>query len=146
MPIRISSVKRRRFKVKSAAPPVLCRITTLSEDAYNYRKMQNLLHQSWFITIQWVNRCTVCTVFENYSKCRIKIYQFWHFPSIFVLLIVTCLVTLFDRKLQVINNSPNWSILGIFARNVECDFLGDFQTLWYGRYSYHYDVEVELKC
>ena len=35
-------------------------------------------------------------VFESYSKCRIWIFQFWHFPPIFVLLKVTCLVTLFD--------------------------------------------------
>ena len=28
-------------------------------------------------------------------------HDFWHFPPIFVLLKLTCLVTLFDRKLQV---------------------------------------------
>ena len=39
------------------------------------------------------------TVFENYSKCLIFIFLNWHFPSIFVLLKLTCLVTLFDRKL-----------------------------------------------
>mgnify|MGYP006975815893 CR=1 FL=1 len=32
---------------------------------------------------------------------------FWHFPPIFVLLKLTCLVTLFDRKLQVFKNSAN---------------------------------------
>ena len=37
------------------------------------------------------------TVFENYSKCRI--FEFWHFPPIFVLLKLTCLVKLLDRKL-----------------------------------------------
>ena len=31
---------------------------------------------------------------------------FWHFPPIFGLLKLTCLVTLFDRKLQVFKNSP----------------------------------------
>ena len=36
---------------------------------------------------------------QNYSKCRIWSFEFWHFPSIFVLLKLTCLVTLFDRKL-----------------------------------------------
>ena len=46
------------------------------------------------------------TLFENYSKCRIWIFEFWHFPPIFVLLKLTCLVTLFDRKLQVFKNSP----------------------------------------
>ena len=38
------------------------------------------------------------TDFENYLKCRISIFQFWHFSPIFVLLKLTCLVTLFDRK------------------------------------------------
>ena len=32
-------------------------------------------------------------------------FQFWHFSSIFVLLKLTCLVTLFDRKLQLFKNS-----------------------------------------
>ena len=36
---------------------------------------------------------------------------FWHFPPIFVLLKLACLVTLFDRKLQVFKNSPKWTIL-----------------------------------
>ena len=83
-----------------------------------------------------------CTVFENHPKWRISVFQFWHFPSIFVLLKLTCLVTLFDRKLQVFKKSPKWIIFGIsskllstqnvnvarFARNVEWDFFCDFQT------------------
>ena len=40
--------------------------------------------------------------------------EFWHFPPIFILLKLTCLVTLFDRKLQVFKNSPKWTIFGIF--------------------------------
>ena len=43
----------------------------------------------------------ICTVFENPQKCRIWVFQIWHFPPFFILLKVTCLVTLFDRKLQV---------------------------------------------
>ena len=39
------------------------------------------------------------TVFETNSKYRIWIFEFWHFPTIFDLLKLTCLVTLFDRKL-----------------------------------------------
>ena len=54
------------------------------------------------------------TLFENYSKCRIRFLTFWHFPPIFVLLKLTCLVTLFDHKLQVFKNSPKWTIFGIF--------------------------------
>ena len=36
------------------------------------------------------------TVFKNHSKCRIWIFQLWHFPPTFVLLQFTRLVTLFD--------------------------------------------------
>ena len=54
------------------------------------------------------------TVFENHPKCHICDFQFWHFQSIFVLLKVTCLVTLFDRKLQVFKNSLKLTIFGIF--------------------------------
>ena len=39
---------------------------------------------------------TTSTMFVNYTKCRIWIFQFRHFP----LLKVTCLVTLFVCKLQ----------------------------------------------
>ena len=39
---------------------------------------------------------TCLTVFENHQKYRIWIFQFRHFPSIFVQLKVTCLLTLFD--------------------------------------------------
>ena len=53
---------------------------------------------------------------------------------------VTCLVTLFDHKLQVFKNPAKLTIFGIFnellnvnvarfARNVECDFFCDFKTL-----------------
>ena len=35
-------------------------------------------------------------MFENHQKYRIWIFQFRHFPSIFVQLKVTCLLTLFD--------------------------------------------------
>ena len=41
-------------------------------------------------------------------------FEFWHFPPIFILLKLTFLVTLFDRKLQVFKNSPKWTIFGIF--------------------------------
>ena len=68
---------------------------------------------------------------------------FAFFPLIFAQLKVTCLVTLFDRKLQAFKKSPKLTIFGIFnellstqnvnvarfARNVEWDFFCDFQTL-----------------
>ena len=40
-------------------------------------------------------------------------FEFWHFPPIFALLKLICLVILFDRKLQIFKNSPNWAIFGI---------------------------------
>ena len=51
------------------------------------------------------------TLFENHPKL---IFEFWHFPPIFVRLKLTCLVTLFDRKLQVFNNLP--------IKNIGCCF------------------------
>ena len=60
------------------------------------------------------------------SQC-LKITQnvaFWHFPPIFVLLKLTCLVTLFDPKLQICKNSPKWTILDI------CYLLLSIQNVW----------------
>ena len=53
-------------------------------------------------------------------------FEFWHFPPIFGLLKLTCLVTLLDRKLQVFKKSQKWTIFGIFSY-LFCMF---FQTLW----------------
>ena len=66
------------------------------------------------------------TMFENHPKFRIWVFQFWHFPSIFVLLKVTCLaehwcfwkirsmlcclVTLFDCKIDYFDNLQ-WSFV-----------------------------------
>ena len=69
--------------------------------------------------------------------------RIWYFLSNFAQLKVSCLVTLFDRKIQVFKNSPKLNNFGIFnellstqivnaarfARNVECDFFCDFRTL-----------------
>ena len=40
----------------------------------------------------------LCTMCEIHQKYWIWIFELWHFPPIFVLLKLTCLVTLFDRK------------------------------------------------
>ena len=50
------------------------------------------------------------TVFKNVA------FEFWHFPPIFVLLKLTCLITLFDRKLQVFKTSPKLTIFGILNK------------------------------
>ena len=42
-------------------------------------------------------------------------FEFWYFPPIFVLLKLNCLVTLFDRKIQVFKNSSKWNIFWHFC-------------------------------
>ena len=82
---------------------------------------------------------------KNHQNCHIWNFQFWHFLPVFVLSKLTCLVTLFDCKLQFIKNSPKLSIFGIFneflstqnvnaarfARNIECDFFVIFNHCAY---------------
>ena len=77
---------------------------------------------------------------ENHGpKCLILIFQFWHFPPVFVLLNLTCLVTLFDRKLYVFKNSPNWAILAsyvldhYFCSTLYHQFFFSFLVLWISR-------------
>ena len=67
---------------------------------------------------------TITELFENYSKCRIWMFQFWHFPPTFVLK-MTCLVTLFGfQKLVKIDHF--WQNVQVhvarFALNVKWDF------------------------
>ena len=47
---------------------------------------------------------------------HLNFLEFWHIQTIFVLLKVNCLAILFDLKLQVFKNSPNWTIFGIFNK------------------------------
>ena len=46
-------------------------------------------------------------------------FQFWHFPPFLVLLKLTFLVTMLDRKLQGFKISPKWTIFGILNQSVE---------------------------
>ena len=50
--------------------------------------------------------------FKFYSS--FEFLNFGIFYQFFVLLKLTCLVTLFDRKLQVFKNSSKWTIFGTF--------------------------------
>ena len=52
-------------------------------------------------------------------------FAFWHFPPIFDPLKLTCLVTLFDRKLQVFKNSPNWTLFDIFNELLSLAMLNE---------------------
>ena len=76
-----------------------------------------------------IGKWEIFTMFGNHSKCRN-----WIFPQIFVLLKVTCLVTLFDHNLKFFQKLTIFGIfkellptqnvnLARFARNVECDFF-----------------------
>ena len=83
----------------------------------------------------------VNTVLENGIPQCLKITQNVAFESLILAFSTSfCLVALFDSKLQVFKNSQKLTIFGIFydllstqianlarfARNVECDFFGDF--------------------
>ena len=63
------------------------------------------------------------TVFKNHQKISFFPQKMSHFQPIFVLFKMTCLVTLFDRKLQVFQKFAKLTIVGIlsvacFARNI----------------------------
>ena len=64
--------------------------------------------------LTWEEFFVRCTLFENHSKCRLWIFEFWHIQPIFVLSKLICLVTLFDRKLQVFKNLPKLTIFWHF--------------------------------
>ena len=72
----------------------------------------------YFVSRSWKMHQNTQKTFWGEEKFIIKSakqhLEFWHFPPIFVLLKLTCLVTLSDRKLQVFKNSPKWTIFGIF--------------------------------
>ena len=58
------------------------------------------------------------TLLKNHPKCLTGIYQFWPFLPMYVLLKLTCLVTLFDRKLQFFKISSKLTIFGICLLNI----------------------------
>ena len=95
------------------------------------RKNHSRIH-TWRLKIQWENWCFPLTIsamkiqfnvsdtihLHKITHSDLKItqmshlnFEFWHFPPIFDLLKLTCLVTLFDRKLHVFKKSPNWAFL-----------------------------------
>ena len=92
---------------------------------------------------QLLTLCTMSHCLKITQNVAFFIFQFLQFSPIFVYLKLTCLVTLFDRKLKGFKNSPKLTIFGIFnellailnvnvarfARNVECDFFCDFHAL-----------------
>ena len=53
-------------------------------------------------------------VWKLLKMSHLNFFNFCLFHQFLVLLKLTCLVTLFVRKLQVFKNSPKWTIFGIF--------------------------------
>ena len=77
-----------------ASPVNVCEL--LAHICLYIAKVQRDLSNQWKVHCPVSSDFTLC---ENHPKCLIWIFAFWHFPPIFVLLKLTCLVTLFDRKL-----------------------------------------------
>ena len=116
-------------------------LSSIAPKDYHYQ-VSNLIILQTLTNHFWLQK-NCLKIIQNYSKCRILMFEFWHFPPFFVISKVTCLVTLFDRKLHIFKNSPKWTTFGIFykllstpnvnvarfARNVEWDFFCDFQPL-----------------
>ena len=122
----------------------------LQASGFQTRQIDNIWHSYW--------------TFVN-SKCLIWIFQFWIFSLIFVVSKVTCLVTVFDRELQVFKNSPKSTFFCIFnsllstqnvnlarfASNVEWAFSvifkhcvpWSFQSICF--YPYHRICKEEVK-
>ena len=57
---------------------------------------------------------THCDIRKFFSSLEMSHLNFWHFLAIFVLLKVTCLVTLFYCKLQVFQKLAKMDLFGIF--------------------------------
>ena len=68
-------------------------------ETFEYVHSCNFRAAQLFFEFELRSFCKVVHNVRKYPKCLSLIFQFWHFPSIFVLLKVTCLVTLFDYKL-----------------------------------------------
>ena len=76
--------------------------------------------------------------YQNHSKCRIWIFEFCHFPTIFLPIEIDkhCLAIRFSKTRQIdyfwlfneLLTTLNVNVAR-FARNAEWDILGDFQTL-----------------
>ena len=74
----------------------------------------------------WTMNAVVVVLLRNsllrhsgWKSAKMSHFNFWHFPPIF---------GLFNELLSIFN--VNFTR---FARNVECDFFGDFQPLCLGR-------------
>ena len=69
--------------------------------------------------------CLKATCLKITKKCLIWGFLFWHFSLIFVLLKLTCLVTLFDRKLQVFQKLAKMTFLAFLM-----NFVHLYRIIW----------------
>ena len=107
---------------------------------YHCERSELRLHFEWTKVYQKRQKWSILAIFRKAENVTFLMIfnQFLSYHKL------PCLVTLFDRKPKVFKNSPNWTIFGTFnlllstqnvnvarfARNVECDFFSEFQTLW----------------
>ena len=104
-PKRSLERKGRNFLASTATSDFLIKKPVVAFDAYRYYTFEYIKALSLLYGLVYSKSLNakalkgssfVVTVFENHPKCLIWIFQFWHFPLFFVLLNLTCLVTLFD--------------------------------------------------
>ena len=77
------------------------------------KRVQDNLKELW--KMELADNVAVNTQYISHClKISQKIaFGFWNFALIFVVIKVTCLVTLFDRKQQVFKKSPNRSFVAL---------------------------------
>ena len=105
----------------------------------NYKIMMNI---RWpFVNVHCQKLNLSCVLFSppipipyypSKNKKCLKIiqnvsFEFFNYGIFHQFLSCLLLVTLFDRKLQILKNSPNWPFLVLL---IKWDFFCDFQTPW----------------
>ena len=79
---------------------------------------------------------TLHIVWKLLKMSHLIFFKFWRFPPIFVLLKLTCLVTLFDHKFKGFKNSPKWSILAFLINFCPIKASLDFFQI------FHFSVHI----
>ena len=83
---------------------------------FSNSNLQDKINSFRFFLVVDVNQFTIAHCLKSTQNVAFESFNFVHFPPFFVLLKLTCLVTLFDRKLQVFKNSPKLTICGTFNK------------------------------
>ena len=81
----------------------------------------------WFSST-WINKVDV--IWKSPKKVS---FEFWHFPLIFVLRKMACLVTLFDHKLQIFKKSTYFDIFNEFLAT---------QNIHIARFAFHVEWDI----